>query len=109
MNTRLSSRDAPIEPVAPSFWQALAYWLKLGFISFGGPAGQIAIMHEELVEKRRWISEQRFLHALNYCMLLPGPEAQQLAIYLGWLLHKTWGGIVADRLFELGNDTSGRI
>ena len=101
MNTRLSSRDAPIEPVAPSFWQALAYWLKLGFISFGGPAGQIAIMHEELVEKRRWISEQRFLHALNYCMLLPGPEAQQLATYIGWLMHRTWGGIVAGALFVL--------
>lgn len=88
-------------PAAPSFWQALAYWLKLGFISFGGPAGQIALMHQELVDKRRWISEGRFLHALNYCMLLPGPEAQQLAIYLGWLLHRTAGGIVAGVLFVL--------
>ena len=88
-------------PAAPSFGEAFAYWLKLGFISFGGPAGQIAIMHQELVEKRRWISERRFLHALNYCMLLPGPEAQQLAIYLGWLLHRTWGGIVAGTLFVL--------
>ncbi|HEY9065386.1 MAG TPA: chromate efflux transporter, partial [Burkholderiaceae bacterium] len=77
------------------------YWLKLGFISFGGPAGQIAIMHEELVERRRWISENRFLHALNYCMVLPGPEAQQLATYIGWLMHRTWGGIVAGGLFVL--------
>ncbi|MGH8524380.1 MAG: chromate transporter, partial [Gammaproteobacteria bacterium] len=84
-----------------SFQDAFKYWLKLGFVSFGGPAGQIAIMHEELVEKRRWISERRFLHALNYCMLLPGPEAQQLATYIGWLLHGTWGGIVAGVLFTL--------
>lgn len=84
-----------------SFLQALLFWLKLGFISFGGPAGQIAIMHQELVERRRWISERRFLHALNYCMLLPGPEAQQLAIYIGWLLHRSWGGIVAGALFVL--------
>ena len=84
-----------------SFSTALRFWFKLGFISFGGPAGQIAIMHQELVERRCWISEQRFLHALNYCMLLPGPEAQQLAIYLGWLMHKTWGGIVAGLLFIL--------
>mgnify|MGYP001309159009 CR=1 FL=1 len=88
-------------PAHPSFWEALRYWLRLGFISFGGPAGQIAVMHQELVEKRRWISEQRFLHALNYCMVLPGPEAQQLAIYIGWLLHRTWGGIVAGTLFVL--------
>ncbi len=91
----------PLLPPAVSFWQAFAFWLKLGLISFGGPAGQIAIMHQELVEKRRWISEQRFLHALNYCMLLPGPEAQQLATYIGWLLHKTRGGIVAGLLFVL--------
>ncbi|HEY8354638.1 MAG TPA: chromate efflux transporter [Methylophilaceae bacterium] len=84
-----------------SFREALLYWLKLGFISFGGPAGQIAIMHHDLVEKKGWISERRFLHALNYCMLLPGPEAQQLAIYIGWLLHRTWGGIVAGSLFVL--------
>ena len=76
----------------PSFGEAFRFWLKLGFISFGGPTGQIAVMHAELVEKKKWISEARFLHALNYCMLLPGPEAQQLAIYFGWLLHKTWGG-----------------
>lgn len=90
-----------VRPAHPSFREAFVYWLKLGFISFGGPAGQIAIMHQELVEKRRWISEHRFLHALNYCMLLPGPEAQQLAIYIGWLLHRTWGGIVAGVLFVL--------
>ena len=81
--------------------EAFRFWLKLGFLSFGGPAGQIALMHEELVERRRWISEQRFLHALNYCMVLPGPEAQQLATYIGWLLHRTWGGIVAGALFVL--------
>ena len=84
-----------------SFLEALKFWLKLGFISFGGPAGQIAIMHRELVEEKRWISEKRFLHALNYCMLLPGPEAQQLATYIGWLMHRTWGGIVAGVLFVL--------
>ena len=84
-----------------SFFEALRFWLKLGFISFGGPAGQIAVMHRELVEQRRWISERRFLHALNYCMLLPGPEAQQLAAYIGWLLHRTWGGIAAGALFVL--------
>jgi chromate transporter len=84
-----------------SFAQALRFWFKLGFISFGGPAGQIAIMHRELVEQRRWISERRFLHALNYCMLLPGPEAQQLATYIGWLMHRTWGGVVAGALFVL--------
>jgi chromate transporter len=83
------------------FGEALRFWLKLGFISFGGPAGQIAIMHDELVERRRWISERRFLHALNYCMLLPGPEATQLATYIGWLMHRTWGGIVAGGLFVL--------
>ena len=83
------------------FTDAILFWLKLGFISFGGPAGQIAIMHQELVEKRRWISESRFLHALNYCMLLPGPEAQQLATYIGWLMHRGWGGIIAGALFVL--------
>lgn len=84
-----------------SFSEALRFWVKLGFINFGGPAGQIAIMHRELVERRRWISEERFLHALNYCMLLPGPEAQQLAIYIGWLLHRAWGGIVAGAFFVI--------
>jgi len=88
-------------PEKVSFWQAFAFWLKLGFISFGGPAGQIAIMHEELVVRRRWLSEKRFLHALNFCMVLPGPEAQQLATYIGWLMHKTRGGIVAGVLFVL--------
>jgi chromate transporter len=83
------------------FGEAFRFWLKLGFISFGGPTGQIAIMHQELVEKRRWISESRFLHALNYCMVLPGPEAQQLATYIGWLMHRTWGGIVSGGLFVL--------
>ncbi|NTV68695.1 MAG: chromate efflux transporter [Azonexaceae bacterium] len=91
-----SSPPAPI-----SFWEAFRFWLKLGFISFGGPAGQISVMHQELVDKRRWISESRFLHALNYCMVLPGPEAQQLATYLGWLMHRTRGGIVAGVLFVL--------
>lgn len=85
----------------PSFHEAFKFWLKLGFISFGGPAGQIAIMHEYLVDKKKWISENRFLHALNYCMVLPGPEAQQLATYIGWLLHGTWGGLVAGALFIL--------
>jgi len=85
----------------PSFAEAFRFWLKLGFISFGGPAGQIAIMQAELVDKKRWISQARFLHALNFCMLLPGPEAQQLAIYIGWLLHRTRGGIVAGALFVI--------
>jgi chromate transporter len=84
-----------------SLAQALRFWLKLGLISFGGPAGQIALMHRELVERRRWISERRFMHALNYCMVLPGPEAQQLATYLGWLMHRTWGGVAAGALFVL--------
>src|SRR6058998_216003 len=88
-------------PAPVSLGEALRYWLRLGFISFGGPAGQIAIMHRELVEEKRWISEARFLHALNYCMVLPGPEAQQLATYIGWLMHRTWGGIVAGALFVL--------
>jgi hypothetical protein len=88
-------------PSAPSFRQALAFWWRLGFISFGGPAGQIALMHDEIVTRRRWLSEGRFLHALNYCMLLPGPEAQQLATYLGWLMHRTWGGVAAGVLFVL--------
>lgn len=96
------SVDAALAAPAPvPFGTALRFWLKLGCISFGGPAGQIALMHRELVERRRWISEQRFLHALNYCMLLPGPEAQQLATYLGWLMHRTWGGIAAGALFVL--------
>ena len=96
-----TTTDSLSAPSDVSFWEAFLFWLKLGFISFGGPAGQIAIMHQELVERRRWISEKRFLHALNYCMLLPGPEAQQLATYIGWLMHRTWGGIVAGVLFVL--------
>src|SRR3954453_10482708 len=85
----------------PSFAEAFRFWVKLGFISFGGPAGQIAIMQSELVDDKKWISQSRFLHALNYCMLLPGPEAQQLAIYIGWLLHQTAGGIVAGAFFVI--------
>jgi chromate transporter len=91
----------PGPPAAVSFGEALRWWLRLGFISFGGPAGQVAIMHDELVVRRRWISERRFLHALNYCMVLPGPEAQQLATYIGWLLHGARGGIAAGVLFVL--------
>lgn len=91
----------PKDSVPISLSQAFWYWLKLGFISFGGPAGQIAIMHQDLVVEKRWISEKRFLHALNYCMVLPGPEAQQLATYIGWLMHRTWGGIIAGALFVL--------
>lgn len=101
MNTDLPADTVPARPAAVSLAQAFAFWLKLGFVSFGGPAGQIAIMHTELVERRRWISEKRFLHALNYCMVLPGPEAQQLATYIGWLMHRTAGGIVAGALFVL--------
>src|SRR2546430_6363411 len=85
----------------PTFGEAFKFWLKLGFISFGGPTGQIAIMQTELVEKKKWISQSRFLHALNFCMLLPGPEAIQLAIYIGWLLHKVRGGIIAGALFVI--------
>jgi len=99
----MSAPTAIVPPPAAgvSFRHALLYWLKLGFISFGGPAGQIALMHQELVERRRWISEPRFLHALNYCMLLPGPEAQQLATYIGWLMHGVRGGLAAGLLFVL--------
>ncbi len=92
--------ELPTGP-SPTFKEALRFWLKLGFISFGGPTGQIAMMHEELVERKKWVAEGQFLHALNFCMLLPGPEAQQLATYIGWLLHRTWGGIVAGSLFVL--------
>ena len=97
----MSPTPSPTAPVSLTFIEALKFWFKLGLISFGGPAGQIAIMHRELVEQKRWISEKRFLHALNYCMLLPGPEAQQLATYIGWLLHRTWGGVAAGALFVL--------
>ena len=96
-----STQGSTETPAAPTLKQAFWYWLKLGFISFGGPAGQIAIMHHDLVENKRWISEKRFLHALNYCMVLPGPEAQQLATYIGWLMHKTRGGLIAGGLFVL--------
>lgn len=95
------SSDAGAAAAPVSFREALRFWLTLGFVNFGGPAGQIALMHRELVERRRWISEERFLHALNYCMLLPGPEAQQLATYVGWLLHGTRGALVAGLLFIL--------
>lgn len=88
-------------PARPTFREALRVWWKIGLLSFGGPTGQIALMHAELVERRRWVTESRFLHALNYCMLLPGPEAQQLSVYIGWLLHGRWGGIVAGTLFVL--------
>ncbi len=105
----MNEKPAPPDPVsapaaappAVSLREAFAFWLKLGFVSFGGPAGQIALMHTELVERRRWISEKRFLHALNYCMVLPGPEAQQLATYIGWLMHRTGGGIIAGGMFVL--------
>jgi chromate transporter len=102
MNEPTTHRTVFSAPPAPvSFSEAFWYWLKLGFVSFGGPTGQIAIMHQDLVERRRWISERRFLHALNYCMVLPGPEATQLAAYIGWLMHRTRGGIVAGTLFVL--------
>ena len=91
--------DLNVTPAHPSFAEAAKVWARIGVLSFGGPAGQIALMHRELVEERRWISESRFLHALNFCMLLPGPEAQQLATYIGWLLHGTRGGIAAGLLF----------
>ena len=96
-----SRHQTPRRLGAPSFGEVFRFWLKLGFISFGGPTGQIAIMQTELVEKKKWISQSRFLHALNFCMLLPGPEAQQLAIYIGWLLHKIRGGVVAGALFVI--------
>src|SRR5207249_2066603 len=99
MSTTLTESQPSVRH--PSFREAFRFWLKLGLISFGGPTGQIAIMQTELVERKRWISQSRFLHALNFCMLLPGPEAQQLAIYVGWLLHKTWGGIVAGAFFVI--------
>ena len=94
-----ASGESSVERVP--FWDAFRFWLLLGFINFGGPTGQIAIMHQELVDRRRWISDARFFHALNYCMLLPGPEAQQLATYVGWLLHRTAGGLVAGIFFVL--------
>jgi chromate transporter len=103
MPPKRDSREKPSSASvsAPTFKEAVAVWLRIGLLGFGGPAGQIALMHRELVETRNWVSETRFLHALNYCMLLPGPEAQQLATYIGWLLHRTPGGIVAGTLFVL--------
>lgn len=100
-STNSLNSESNTTPQPVTLAQAFIYWLKLGFISFGGPAGQISIMHHDLVEKKRWISEKRFLHALNYCMVLPGPEAQQLAVYIGWLMHRALGGIIAGGLFVL--------
>ena len=97
----VAATDTNQPPPPVSLGEAFRYWLKLGFISFGGPTGQIAIMHQDLVERKRWISEKRFLHALNYCMVLPGPEAQQLATYIGWMMHRTWGGMISGGLFVL--------
>ena len=97
-NRPMNSAKAP-DPV--TWRQAFWFWLKIGLLSFGGPAGQISLMHQELVERHRWISERRYLHALNYCMVLPGPEAQQLATYMGWLMHRSWGGVMAGVLFVL--------
>jgi len=96
-----SPSTPPLSPLHPTLGQAFWVWVKIGLLSFGGPTGQIGLMHRELVERRRWVSDGRFLHALNYCMLLPGPEAQQLAIYTGWLLHRVWGGVLAGVLFVL--------
>src|SRR5438046_5739134 len=103
MKATSSERTVATEdrPLAPSLAEACGFWLKFGFISFGGPTAQIALLHGELVEKKKWISETRFLRALNFCMLLPGPEAHQLAIYIGWLLHKIRGGVIAGTLFVL--------
>ena len=99
MESREVTTEAGTKPVG--FWEAFWFWVKLGFINFGGPAGQIAIMHRELVEKKRWVSEQQYLRTLNFCMLLPGPEAQQVATYIGWRLHGTLGGIVAGSFFVI--------
>src|SRR5918999_872319 len=99
METNEVNTEAATKPVG--FWEAFWFWVKLGFINFGGPAGQIAIMHRELVERKRWVSEQQYLRTLNFCMLLPGPEAQQVATYIGWRLHGTLGGIVAGSFFVI--------
>src|SRR2546430_13862886 len=93
--------NAPASSHGIAFGDAVRVWARVAALSFGGPAGQIAVMHRILVEEKKWIGEERFLHALNFCMLLPGPEATQLATYCGWLLHRTWGGIVAGALFVL--------
>ena len=97
----VAAQPNPVIPDRVPFREALRVWATIGFLSFGGPAGQIALMHQELVDRRKWIDEERFLHALNYCMLLPGPEAQQLATYIGWLMHRTRGGIAAGLLFVI--------
>src|ERR1041385_8105527 len=99
--TLIAADGESVQRTEVSFGEAFWIWLRIGLTNFGGPAGQIAMMHKLLLEERRWISETRFLHALNYCMLLPGPEAQQLAIYIGWLQHRMLGGIVAGVLFVL--------
>jgi chromate transporter len=99
--TTVDDRGRPAETQAVGFWEAFWFWVKLGFINFGGPAGQIAIMHRELVEKKKWVSEGQYLRTLNFCMLLPGPEAQQVATYIGWRLHGTLGGIVAGSFFVI--------
>jgi chromate transporter len=101
MENSLNDELADAELTPPTLREATGYWFRLGLLSFGGPAGQIAMMHHDLVDKKRWISDKRFLHALNYCMILPGPEAQQLATYIGWLMHRTWGGLIAGGLFVL--------
>src|SRR5437667_12068039 len=101
MSDRAQSRPSPV-----SFSEAFRYWLKLGFISFGGPTGQIAMMHQDLVERKRWISEKRFLHAPNYCMMLPGPEAQQLATYIRCMMHRTWRRVISGGLFVLTSPSS---
>src|SRR5215207_6926213 len=101
MDAKTVTEDRPKQTKPVGFWEAFWFWLKLGFINFGGPAGQIAIMHRELVERKRWISESQYLRTLNFCMLLPGPEAQQVATYIGWRLHGTLGGIVAGSFFVI--------
>ena len=101
MRGREPLSEAPARLAAVPFAEAVKTWVRVAALSFGGPAGQIAMMHRILVEEKRWLGERRFLHALNYCMLLPGPEAQQLAIYIGWLMHRTRGGLVAGALFVL--------
>src|SRR5687768_16462230 len=100
-NTAAPPDTAKSHDALPSFATATRAWLRVAMLSFGGPAGQISVMHRILVDEKHWVSESRFLHALNYCMLLPGPEAQQLAIYLGWLMHGTLGGLTAGLLFVL--------
>jgi chromate transporter len=101
MDTKTVAEDRAGQTKSVGFWEAFWFWVKLGFINFGGPAGQIAIMHRELVEKKRWVSEGQYLRTLNFCMLLPGPEVQQVATYIGWRLHGTVGGIVAGSFFVI--------